>query len=151
MDTYYWEVKGPFLHDKYSTKVSYATITKCMTACEKDKTCKGCSYVSTKKKYYKATTKVYYLGEGDDKAYTKGGKAVIKDGHIWNTKASGTKIVGDYLDSTTHTTLDAALLACSKKTGCTGVTKTATKKFRTGKKSTVEEKTGMQAYLKGST
>ena len=150
MDTYYWLVKGPFLHDKYNTKTPFTTVAKCMTACEKDAKCKGCSYVSAKKKYYKATTKVFYLGEGDDKAYTKGGKAVVSNGHIWETKTSGTKFTGDYLDATTHTTLDAALLACSKKTGCTGVTKTATKKYRLGKQETTEVKKGMQAYKKGS-
>ena len=147
--TYFYKVDGPFIHSKLG-KTAYATKKKCLTACNKSTKCKGCSYIESKKKYYTSTTKVFYLGEGNDRAYTKRGKGVIKDGYVWSTESSGHKIVGDYLDSTTHTTLAKAMAACAKKTGCTGVTKTASKKYRLGKKDTVEEKTGMQPYFRGS-
>lgn len=45
---------------------------------------------------------------GPGKAYTKGGKAKISSEYLWNPKAANTKISGDYLDSTTYTTLAKA-------------------------------------------
>jgi len=147
--TYFYKVDGPFIHSKLG-KTAYATKKKCLTACNKSTKCKGCSYKESKKKYYTSTTKVFYLGEGNDRAYTKRGKAIVKDGYVWSTEDDGHKITGDYLDSTTHTNLAKAMAACAKKTGCTGVTKTATKKYRLGKKDTAEEKTGMKPYFRGS-
>ena len=148
---YSYTVKGPFKHEpKTFGKTAYATKAKCLAACNKSTKCKGCSYAGRKKMFYTSTDSKIYLGEGKDKAYVKGGKSTVYNSYIFVTKASGTKIKGDYLDSTTYTTLAKAMEACSKKTGCTGFTKTGKNKYRLGKKSTVETKKGMQAYLKGS-
>ena len=149
---YSYSVKGPFMHEpKKFGKTAYATSSKCLAACNKSAKCKGCSYFGKKKKYYTSTDSKVYLGGGKDKAFSKGGKSVVNNSYIFETKASGTKIKGDYLDSTTYTSLGKAMEACAKKTGCTGFTKTGKNKYRLGKTSSVETKKGMQAYLKGST
>ena len=144
---YSWTFKFPHTLKGYADKKVYKTRKAALTACAANTKCLGVT--KEKAKTFRLNSSSSVLKNKDRSVWIKGGKVVKASGVNWSKK-SKTKLSG-YYNKTTYKTLAKALKACSKASGCKGVTKEASEKYRLNSSTTSKTNSASTAYKKGST